>query len=215
MKKLLIVMLIFWLFLTFGKSMLFSKSKSTVKFFAPGGFYVYAMGSYNRFAPSEDHYMVLGSESSHAYAPILGIGYRVVNINDRVFLGLEGKYSRAAYNFAGSTREQKISTVSFMLNAEGHIFSKFPLLVFGGIGFGSHGLSDLGYENDQGDYIPIEDDEMNIFVFDVGIKIPIFQYLVIRTEFQWNSEKYDVIEFRNTYRILKSSALSVGMELHF
>jgi hypothetical protein len=195
--------------------MLFSKSKSTVEFFAPGGFYAYVMGSYNRFAPSQDNYMALGSDSSHAYAPILGIGYRVVNINDRVFLGLEGEYSWTAYNFAGSTREQKISTVSFMLNAEGRISSKFPLVVFGGFGIGVHEFLDLGYENDQGDFIPIEDDTMTILVLDVGIKVPVSRFLLIRSEFQWNSERYNSIEYRNTYSISKSSALSVGLELHF
>jgi hypothetical protein len=210
-------MLIFWLTLTFGESMLFSKSKSksTVKFFAPGGLYVYVLGSYNRFAPSQDHRTALGSESSHAYAPLLGVGYRVVNINDRVFVSLEGEYSWAAYNFAGLTREQKISTVSFMLNVKWRISSKFPLVVFGGFGVGSHGLSDLGYENDQGDYILVGDDTVTILVLDVGIKVPISRFLLIRSEFQWNSERYYSIELLNTYRVLKSSALSVGLELHF
>lgn len=225
MKKLLLYILIFSLTLTFGESMLFSKSKSTVKFFGPGGLYVYVMGSYNRFAPPDDYYMALGVESSHTYAPLLGIGYRVVNINDRIFFSLEGEYSWAAYNFAGLTREQRISAVSFMFNVEGRILSKFPLVVFGGFGFGVHELLDLGYENDQGDFIPIKDDAMTILVLDVGIKIPIFQHLVIRTEFQWNSESYGQDDYYLDYwsnrwdkkevDVLHSSALSMGLEIHF
>jgi hypothetical protein len=215
MKKLLLYIMIFWLTLTFGESMLFSKSKSTVKFFGPGGLYVYVMGSYNRFAPSQDHRMALGSESSHAYATILGIGYRVVNINDRVFISLEGEYSPITYNFGDFARNQEISVFSFLLNFEGRIFSIFPLAVFGGLGVGFHGLSDLGYENDQGDYIRVGDDMVTILVLDVGIKVPISRFLLIRTEFQWNSESYNPIEFRNTYRVLKSSALSMGLDIHF
>jgi hypothetical protein len=45
MKRSLLYMVAFWLILSFGENMLFSKSKSksTVKFFAPGGLYVYMM----------------------------------------------------------------------------------------------------------------------------------------------------------------------------
>ncbi len=224
MKKLLLYILIFSLTLTFGVSMLFSKSKSTVKFFAPGGFYVYVMGSYNRFAPPDEYYNALGFESSHAYAPLLGIGYRVVNINDRVFISVEGEYSPIKYDFEDFARNQEISVFSLMLNFEGRIFSKFPLVVFGGLGFGSHGLSDLGYENDQGEYILVGDDSVAILVLDVGIKVPISRFLLIRTEFQWNSESYGPYEFYTPqidplgYRqsdLLHSSALSMGLEIHF
>jgi hypothetical protein len=204
--------------------MLFSKSKSTVKFFAPGGFYVYAMGSYNRFAPSQDHYITLGSGSSHAYAPLLGIGYRVVNINDRLFICLEGEYSPITYDFEDFARHQEISVFSLLLNFEGRIFSKFPLLVFGGIGVGFHGLSDLGYENDQGDYILVGNDTVSILVLDMGIKVPISRFLFIRSEFQWNTELYTNREYYNDYWVhpwdikwdfLHSSALSMGLEIHF
>jgi hypothetical protein len=164
--------------------------------------------------------MSLGTESSHAYAPILGIGYRVVNINERVFISLEGEYSPITYDFGDFARNQKTSVFSFLLNFEGHIFSKFPLAVFGGFGFGSHRLSDLGYENDQGDYIVVGDDKVTILVLDVGIKVPISRLLLIRSEFQWNSEssgfsttQVDPLERQSDF--LHSSALSMGLEIHF
>jgi hypothetical protein len=223
MKKLLLYILIFSLTFTVGESMLFSKSKSTVKFFAPGGLYIYVMGSYNRFAPPDDYYDAMGSESSHAYAPLLGIGYRVVNINDRVFISLEGEYSPMTYDFGDFARNQQISVLSLILNFEGRIFSKFPLVLFGGFGVGSHGLSDLGYENDQGDYIFVGDDTVTILVLDVGIKVPITRFLLFRSEFQWNSEAFGPYEYYTISQVdpwdkkldfLHSSAFSVGLDIH-
>lgn len=219
MKKLLQYMFIFALTLIIAESFLSSQSKSTstVKFFAPRGLYIYVMGSYNRFSPSEDHFLALGSKRSHAYAPLLGIGYRVVNIKDRVFISLEGEYSAAAYNFGDLASNQKISLLSFMLNTEGRISSQFPLVVFGGFGVGFHGLSDLGYENVK--------DSITILALDVGIKIPISRHLVIRTEFQWNSESYEHYDYYDEYwddpgsygklDFLSSSSLSGGLEIHF
>jgi hypothetical protein len=182
------------------------------------------MGSYNRFAPSQDHHLELGTDSTYAYAPLLGIGYQVVNINDRVFICLEGEYSPITHNFGDFARNQEISVLSFLLNFEGRIFSKFPLVVFGGFGVGFHGLSDLGYENDQGDYILVGDDTVTILVLDMGIKVPITRFLVIRSEFQWNTELYTNREYYYDYWVhpwdkkldfLKSSALSMGLEIHF
>lgn len=112
MKKILQrgLMLIFMLTLmSGGDGFLFpeSKPKSKVRFFSPGSFYIYVMGSFNHFSPLGDHYLELGPDSSDAFAPLLGVGYRVVNIKDRFFVSLEGDYSPAKYNFEEFTRDQK------------------------------------------------------------------------------------------------------------
>jgi hypothetical protein len=228
MKKMLQIklMLIFMLTLMIGgDDFLFSKSKpkSKVRFFSPGSFYIYVMGSYNHFSPLEEHFLELGPDSSDAFAPVLGIGYRVVNIKDRLFVSLEGDYSPASYNFEDFAREQKINTFTFMLNVEGRVASKkFPVVIFAGIGVGIHQLPDLGYEDLLGDYIPAADDTITVLALDIGIKIPVSRSFFIRAEFQWNGEVYgdyayydEYDEWGDTQWDFLSSSLSVGLEFHF
>lgn len=200
-----------------------SKLKSKIRFFSPGSFYIYIMGSYNHFSPLEEHFLELGLDSSDAFAPVLGIGYRVVNIRDRLFVSLEGDYSPATYNFEDFARDQKINTLTFMLNVEGRVASKkFPVVIFGGIGLGIHQLFDLGYEDFQGDYIPVGDDTITVLALDIGIKIPVSRSFFIRTEFQWNGEVYGDYDYYDEYGEwgdtqwdFLSSSLSVGLEFHF
>ena len=228
MKKTLQIrlMLMFMLMLMIGvNGFLFpeSKPKSKVRFFSPGSFYVYVMGSYNRFSPLDEHYLELGPDSSDAFAPVLGIGYRVVNIRDRLFFCLEGDYSPATYNFGEFGREQKINTLTFMVNGERKSASKkFPVVIFAGVGVVIHQLPDLGYVDLVGDFIPADDDTIVAFTLDIGIKIPISRSFFIRTEYQWNGdvsgdyEYYDEYdEWGDTQWDFLSSSLSVGLEIHF
>jgi hypothetical protein len=228
MKKRLQVglMLIFMLTLMIGNNdFLFSESKpkSKIRFFSSGSFYIYVMGSYNHFSPLEEHFLELGPDSSDAFAPVLGIGYRVVNIKDRLFVSLEGDYSPATYNFEDFSREQKINTLTFMLNVERRGASKkFPVVIFAGVGVVIHQLPDLGYVDLVGDFIPADDDTVIAFACDIGIKIPISRSFFIRTEFQWNGdvsgdyEYYDEYdEWGDTQWDFLSSSFSVGLEFHF
>jgi hypothetical protein len=220
------LMLIFMLTLMIGGEDFLisaSKPKSMIRFFSPGSFYIYVMGSYNHFSPSEEHFLELGPDSSDAFAPVLGIGYRVVNIRDRLFVSIEGDYSPAMYNFEDFAREQKINTLTFMLNVEGRVASKkIPVVIFGGIGLGIHQLFDLGYEDFQGYYIPVADDTITVLALDIGIKIPVSRRFFIRTEFQWNGEVYGDYDYYNEYGEwgdtqwdFLSSSLSMGLEFHF
>lgn len=220
------LMLIFMLTLMIGVNGFLSpesKPKSKIKFFSPGSFYIYVMGSFNHFSPLEEHFLELGPDSSDAFAPVLGIGYRVVNVKNWFFVSLEGDYSPATYNFGDFAREQKINTLTFMLNIEGRLSSKkFPVVIFGGIGVGIHQLPDLGYVDILGDYIPADDDTITVMALDFGIKIPISRSFFIRTEFQWNGEVYgdysyydEYDEWGDTQWDFLSSSLSVGLEFHF
>lgn len=228
MKKTLQIklMLMFMLMLMIGvNGCLFpeSKPKSKVRFFSPGSFYIYVMGSFNHFSPLEEHFLELGPDSSDAFAPVLGIGYRVVNIRDRLFISLEGDYSPATYNFGEFAGEQKINTLTFMLNVERRVASKkFPAVIFAGVGVVIHQLPDLGYVDLVGDFIPTDDDTIIAFALDIGIKIPISRGFFIRTEYQWNGDVYGDYEYYDEYGELGdtqwdflSSSLSVGLEFHF
>jgi hypothetical protein len=207
-----------------GNDLLFSgsKPKSKIRFFSPGSFYIYVMSSYNHFSPLAEHFLELGPDSADAFAPVLGIGYRVVNIRDRFFVSLEGDYSPAVYDFEDFARDQKINTFTFMLNVEKRVASKkFPVVIFCGIGVGIHQLPGLGYVDFLGDFIPAADETITVMALDIGIKIPISRRFFIRTEFQWNGEVYgdysccdEYDEWDNTRWDFLSSSLSVGLEIH-
>ena len=225
MKKKIPIALIFMiLFILAGRGQLFPKSQSIIRFFSPRSLYIYLMGSYNYFTPPMDYNLTMGSASSDAFAPVVGIGYRVVNFWDRLFISLEGDFSMARYNFGDAARNRDISLLTFMFNLEGTVYPKFPLLVYCGVGVGFHRLADLGYENIWGDYIRYGDDHLTVLALDLGIKIPISHHLLIRTEFQWNGEVYGNFaygdeywndEWNNTQWDFLSSSVSVGLEFHF
>jgi hypothetical protein len=228
MKKMLQIklMLIFMLTLMIeANGFLFpeSKPKSKVRFFSPGSFYIYVMGSYNHFSPLDEYFLELGPDSADAFAPVLGVGYRVVNIRDRFFFSLEGDYSPARYNFKEFTRDQKINTLTIMINGERKSASKkFPTVIYAGVGVVIHQLPDLGYVDLLGDFIPTDDNTIIAFAMDFGIKIPISRGFFIRTEYQWNGDVYGDYAYYDEYDewddsqwYFVSSSLSVGLEFHF
>ena len=201
-----------------------SKPKSRVRWFSPGSLYIYILGSFNRFTPPDVHSLWLGYGNSEAFAPVFGIGYRVVNFGDKFFINLEGEYSPASYDFSGYTRDQKISVLSVMINAEGNISRRVPVILFGGIGIGSHHLSDLKYEDYWGDIVTLGDDNILVMALDIGVKFPISKRLLIRAEYQWNGEVYNDFddywdywddEWDNTRWDFLSSSVSIGIEFHF
>ncbi len=219
------LMLIFMLLLMIGgEGFLFPESqpRSKIRFFSPGSFYIYVMGSYNHFSPLEEHFLELGSDSADAFAPVFGIGYWLVNIRNRFFVSLEGDFSPASYNFEDFARDQKINTLTFMLNMEVKTASKkFPVVIFGGIGVGVHQLFDLGFVDHLGEYISIGDDTKAVLAMDLGIKIPISRKFLIRAEYQWNGEVYgdydyydEYDEWDDTQWDFLSSSFSVGIEIH-
>ncbi|NIM15579.1 MAG: hypothetical protein GTO45_26680 [Candidatus Aminicenantes bacterium] len=197
-----------------------SKPKSNVSFFSPRSLYFYVMGSYHHFVPPGDFYLELGDESSEAFAPVIGIGYRVLNARDRFFLNVEVDYSPAEFDFDGFAREQKISVLTVMFSAEGTISSRPHFLVFGGIGVGFYRLSDLGYYNYIGDYIFVGNEGITTLALGLGIKVRISRNFTFRSEFRWNGEvyvSYDEYydEWDNTDWFFLSSSFSLGLEFHF
>ncbi len=192
-----------------------SKPKSMIRFFSPGSFYIYVMGSYNHFSPDEEYFPEFGPESADAFAPVLGMGCRLVNIEEWFFINLEGDYSPAVHNFADYARGRKIHTFTFMLNAEGKVSSKkIPILLYTGLGIGFHRSFDQG---DQ--YLP-GDDTITVLAFDFGIKIQISRRFFIRSECQWNGQvygdySYDEYDYLDDTRWnFLSFSFSTGLEIH-
>lgn len=225
MKKMIQFPLLLMLTVTLsGGSLLFSqapsKSKSNVSFFSTRSLYFYVMGSYNHFLPPGDFYLELGDEASDAFAPIIGIGYRVLNARERFFLNVEVDYSPAEFDFDSFAREKKISVLTFMFAAEGKISSRPHLSVFGGIGVGIYRLSDLGYYDYFGDYNSIGDEGITTVALGMGIKVWISRNFTFRCEFRWNGEVYVSYddyydEWDNTDWDFLSSSFSLGLEFHF
>jgi len=223
-KKYQSLLMILVLFFTTSILSSSPKHKSKVRFFAPNSLYIYVMGSYTYFLPPTEHFLSLGSEGANAFAPVFGLGYRILNIRDKFFVSFEGDYSPASYNFDYFSRDQKISILTFMLNMEGYISGRIPMILFGGIGIGSHHLTDLEFENYQGDMVAIGDDNLTVLALDIGIKIPISGKFLIRSEFQWNGKIYSDYVYDEEYWVdewidneweFLSSTFSVGIEFHF
>jgi opacity protein-like surface antigen len=221
MKKLSQLALIMILIITNG-CWLFSKAKSRVEYFAPGSLYFYLMGSYNHFSPPQQYSYELGYDHSDAFAPVLGLGYRVIQMGKSLFISIEGDYTPASYNFDEYVWDQKISVFTLMVNMEGTISKKFPVILYGGLGMAIHHFADLGYEDYWGDWISTGDDNKTVLALDIGLKFPISRNLYIRTEMQWNGNVdsgtvYDDegVEDDWTEWDFLSSSFSVGLELHF
>jgi len=203
-----------------------SRPKAKVTFFSGKSLYFYVMGSYNHFLPPADFFLELGGEGSDAFAPALGIGYRILNIRDRFFVNIECDYSTAEFDFHDFSRNQEISLLTFMLQAEGKFSSRSPITFFGGMGMGFHRLSSLGYYNLTGDYIRVGDENITTIALGMGIKVQISRHFTFRSEFRLNGEVY--VDYYNDYYYdwwddewsdsdwnFLSSSLSIGLEFHF
>jgi hypothetical protein len=197
-----------------------STSKSNVTFFSSRSLYFYVMGSYNHFPPPGDFYLEPGGESSDAFAPVIGIGYRLLDVLDRFFLNVEVDYSPVEFDFDGFNRGQKTGVLIFMLDSEGKILSRPHLSVFVGMGVGFCRLSDPGYYNYTGDYISGGDEGITTLAIGMGIKVRISRHFTFRSEFRWNGEvsvSYDDYydEWDNTDWTFLYSSFSLGLEFHF
>ncbi len=148
----------------------------------------------------------------------------MLNSRNRFFISLEGDYTPAKYNFGDFARDQKIDLLTFMVNMESSFTSRFPMIVFLGIGVGFHRISGLSDVNYWGEIIP-QDDSLTVMALDLGVKIPVSRNLFIRTEFQWNGEVYGDSEYYydgswdsewdETEWDFLSSSFTIGFEFHF
>lgn len=217
------ITIILVLVITLGGFSLFSQQKPGITYFSFNSLYVYAMGSYGSYDPYNEYYYELGDTIAGAFSPVIGAGYRFINIRDQFFLSLEADYAVYKFDFPGYADNQKISELAFMIDFEWHLHS-IPLAFTFGIGATIHHLYDLGYYDKNDIYIPIGDDTLSVATMRFGAKIPLSRRFTLRTEFRWSGDYYDD-SYYNYYwdewyyseseMNFISSAFCLGFEYHF
>lgn len=202
-----------------------SKRKSDVRFFQPGSFYIYVMGSYTHLSPPVDLFLPLGDEAANAFGPTIGVGFRIVNFGNKVFINLEGDYTLTSFDFAPYAEDQKVHMITLGFNVEGRLSPRFHL--FGGMGVTFHRFSDLGYYGPTDIFFDMGGDTITTLELALGIKIPISRNLSFRTEFRINSEVYGDFDYYDDYYYdeyyddefsdweFVSSSFMIGLELRF
>jgi hypothetical protein len=137
--------------------------KRKVTYFSPSSFYVYSMASWINNVPSYYY----GYKDSAA-APLLGLGYTVVNFGDRMLLNLELDASTAEFDFA-QIEPTRIWFYTFLFNGEYRLFPVTPLSFY------------LGFGGTVFDYDSAEGSEF-VLTFNVGAKVRLAKHLMLRVE---------------------------------
>jgi len=223
-KKRLITIILISVIMLAGFS-LFSQQKPGITYFSAKSLYVYAMGSYGSYDPFDEYYYELGDTIAGAFSPVIGAGYRFINIRERFFLSLEADYARYRFDFGEYADNQKISELTFMIDLEWHL-NTIPLAFSFGIGATLHHLYNLGYFDQNDTYIPVGDDTLTAATMRFGVKIPLSRSFTLRTEFRWSGDYYGDSYYNNYYwndwhyyddseMNFISSAFCLGFEYHF
>ncbi|MDQ1354456.1 MAG: hypothetical protein QG657_4765, partial [Acidobacteriota bacterium] len=99
-----------------------------VSYFSPGSFYIYTMASWMFEVPSLDTY---GNKGDSA-APMVGLGYTLVNFGNRTLINMEFDVAQAKFDsyLAGN---KKTWFYTLALNCE-YRFFRLPMSVYAGFG---------------------------------------------------------------------------------
>ncbi|MCK4766485.1 MAG: hypothetical protein KAW12_30095 [Candidatus Aminicenantes bacterium] len=224
-KQLLLIFLVILFLSATAGSFLFAEpeqeqgQKLGITYFSAKSLYFYLLGSFNNFDPPYDNWE-LGSESSNAFAPVYGVGYRLVNFGNRFFINFEADYAPERYDFRDFVDEQKITTLTFMVDIEWHL-RRSPLVFTFGMGAGLFRLHDLGYYDLLDEYVYLGSETITAVTMRFGMKIPISRDILLRGEIRWSGESYggsydyywDEYYGDGEWDYL-SSALCFGLEFH-
>jgi hypothetical protein len=204
---------------------LFSQQSPRISFFSTKSLYLFAMGSFGIYDPYDEYYLELGADSATAFAPVIGAGFRLVNIRDRFFVNLEADYAKYKFDFDEYAANQEINALAIMVDFEWHL-NRSPIAFTFGIGATLHHLYDLGYYNKYDEYIATGDDTLVAATMRFGIKISISRHFSLRSELRWSGEYYGDSYFSYYWREYYynyydhsefnfiSSALCFGLEYH-
>lgn len=175
------------------------RHKSRVTYFSSKSFYVYAMASWVFDAPSEQAYWF----EDDAAAPLLGLGYTLVNFGNRTLINLEFDAATAEFNFDLLDRT-RVWFYTLALSMEYRFFLRLPLSAYAGFG---GALLHYSYGEDEA-----------VFAANAGLKIGLSKNLMLRAELRhywkgWGYDEWDVYYEDDVVHF--GTALSIGLELHF
>lgn len=210
-KKLAAILLLLVPFLGMAK-------KHKVTYFSPRSFYIYSMASWITDVPSNYY----GFEDDAA-APVLGMGYTIVNFGNRTLFNLEFDAATAEFDF-DLFRPTRIWFYTLTFNVEYRSFLQLPLSVYAGFGGAMFHYSYKIAEQNSfiEDWSAFEKNEY-VFAANAGVKVRLLKNVMLRAElrhywkgfgesFYWDDEwEYyyddDVCPF--------GTAIAIGVEFHF
>ncbi len=199
------------------------KRNSNVRYFSKDSVYVYAMGSTNRLNPDFGNY-ALGMDSASTLAPVVGLGWRMINFSNRFFFNLEFDYTPAKFDFF-SRSNQHIDFYTLMLDAELKIFRRNPASIFFGMGASLVSLHEPYRGNDGYGYYYYGTDSTVAMALELGAKFPLTRKLFFRSgirvygkvtpsydyEYDYWDDEYDDDSDFDAF----STSFSLGLEYHF
>ena len=212
-RKLVIILLLLVPFLGMAK-------KPKVTYLSPRSFYIYSMASWIFEVPS-DYY---GFEDDAA-APVLGMGFTIINFGNRMLFNMEFDAATAEFNF-DLFRGTRIWFYSLIFNTEYRFFLRTPLSVYAGFGGAMfhYSYKEVEQNNVTGGWSAFDENEF-VFAANAGIKVRLVKNLMLRAELRhywkgfgegfywdddWEWEYYyddDTCPFGTT--------IAIGLEFHF
>lgn len=165
-----------------------------VSYFSPRSLYVYAMGSCMLDFPSNCWSISQGiEERSSAFAPMVGIGYTVINVKDRSLVNLEFDYSSADFEF--SSHRRRIEYYTFMTNFEYRLFPENFMSLYVGVGVAAIDYTDNPEILAPDDYVYPYDDVEFTMALNLGFKMALSNRIQLRAEFRYYWDNYSDEDF--------------------
>ena len=179
-----------------------------VTFFAPGSVYVYLQGSWVYINPD---YFIYDSKEN-AFAPVFGVGCRVIDFGNSMFMNLEFDFSQVTFDSEPGYTDKRVRFYNFKLGGEFLFFhNKLGLLTNIGIGNITYpDRYDYGYDGNS---------ELTLLL-ELGIKIAMTKHLNFRTDCRFFTEPDtnlydDYYYYGDDDSRLIGFTLAVGLQYNF
>jgi len=198
------------------------RQDSDMRYFSKNSFYIYALGSTNSFDPPDYLWEELGVGTGTGFAPVLGVGFRFLNMGDVFFLNGEFDFSPQSYNL-DYVADQKVNYYTLMLNAEGMFFGARGLSLYFGIGVSIAQIRDM-YLWDPYASSDTANESITAMALELGVKYPITRSLFIRSGLRWIGEVYPGNSWYDEYGYeydaesdydRLNTSFTFGVEFHF
>lgn len=185
-----------------------------------GNFHLTAAGSglWHEAAPADDGFSLTG-----------GIGFSLLNVNNRFFLNLEADYTDATLQYRG-THGRGVNAWAFMLQGEYRLGRVSPVSVYVGLGVGVIDKDAAIVPGIGDDWFQVDPVTEATFAGELGIKVSVAKRLMLRAALRFYSVSsgYDGIDYWGGYwddywdvwvddysSELYATSFMAGLEVHF
>jgi hypothetical protein len=193
------------------------RKRSNVRYFSKNSLFIYGLGATHNFDPPGDYYFELGLDQANTFAPVVGIGFRMLNWGNRFFLNLAFDFVPAEFDFFDAP-DQKVNFYTIMLDVEFNLFRSTPMGFYLGMGVGFVTLRNLWVVY-QGDMVRQSNETITTMAMEFGLKYPISRKMFLRGAVRLHGELVPSYDYWDEYdnnsdfdRL--STSLMFGIELH-